>query len=173
MSASSPPDLIVNTPRFDALIECKTRKGISIPFNRVSNNQLNYLSMYDGISDNHHGFVAVAFYNGMRGKKMKKNCILVPINYWVNAEARGPRKSVREEQLLHELKEFRCTWMGRGQWKIPDLAKLQKKANALNVGRIDARPKVAGVSHVMPSTSKKSQAERKKRSEEKLKQQED
>lgn len=119
-SVKSPPDIIANTPCFDALIECKAVKGQSLPFNRLSLHQLHYLEQYHNISDRHLGLIAVLYYNGQRGKGRVHDAWLIPVTYWTQYESRYPRKSIARKHVEVELDDYRCYW-SRGKWTLPKL----------------------------------------------------
>lgn len=118
-SQPSPPDILFNGSHASYLIECKVVKGMSLPLDRLSPHQHDYLMRYDNISSKHHGFVAVLYYNGQRGKGRVHNAWLVPISYWSEYQSNHPRKSVSIKHLEGELPKHRCLWVA-GAWELPD-----------------------------------------------------
>ena len=84
VSVQSPPDLIAIAAKRALLIECKVVKGKSLPFNRLSDHQLEYLQRFDSISSKHQGAIAVMFYNGLKGKASIRRAWLIPIGEWVS-----------------------------------------------------------------------------------------
>ena len=119
VSLPSPPDLLVNSRVGNYLIECKVVKGISVPLNRLSIHQHDYLMRYDLISQDHAGFVGLLYYNGQRGKGRVYDSWLVPILYWSNYIHRYPRKSLARKHVEGDLKKYRCTWVPGVGWELP------------------------------------------------------
>lgn len=118
-STTSPPDLLVNASKFNLLVECKAVKGQSLPFNRMSDHQREYLIKYDKISKKHEGMVAVLYYNGQRGSGRKYEAWLVPIKYWISYENSKPRKSLAKKDLESSLKYLKMEWKS-GRWILPE-----------------------------------------------------
>jgi hypothetical protein len=119
MSQASPPDFIINVKEYDALVECKAVKGISLPFSRLSLHQLQELEHYDSISDRHSGYVAVLYYNGQRGRGRSHRAWLIPITYWSTYQDKYPRKSMSVKHVERDLKENECIWVPGKGWKLP------------------------------------------------------
>lgn len=119
VSVQSPPDLVVNSPRYQYLIECKVVKGISLSLSRLSPHQHDYLEVYDRISLTHKAYVAVCFYNGKLGKARVNRAWLVPIHYWDGYTERHDRKSIAMKHLEVELADNELHWVPAVGWEIP------------------------------------------------------
>lgn len=99
-SVRSPPDIIINADGFNALIECKTRQGPSIAFNRLSAGQHDYLEEYSRIPGPYYGVVAVMFYDkSPKNRSMNYRIYYIDIQAWRLLERDSPRKSLNEKIL--------------------------------------------------------------------------
>lgn len=106
----TPPDILAVCPNAALLVECKAqryphpkfpdlgKKAISL--NRVSEHQLQKLKDFDALGRWCHAYVAVLWWNGVRGKERMYEAYMVPISEW-DPERQG-RESIPYSWFGHE-----------------------------------------------------------------------
>jgi hypothetical protein len=78
------------------------------------------LYRFGKISSEHYGFVALMFYNGLRGKKRLKEAWMVPIYYWSIYEEAKDRRSIARKDLAVDLgSDYQLVWVPGKGWALP------------------------------------------------------
>lgn len=117
-AAVTPPDYIHCNRHFNLLVECKTfivepgRDTAPVAFSRLEEHQWQDLLSFDEVGPQHHGFVAILFYNRERGNARVYRCFMLPIMEMLRLQHVLDRKSIPAEMFSDELARFEVAWVG-------------------------------------------------------------
>ena len=119
----SPPDMLACTPTANYLIEAKTRlcKGRNKPWyvKHLREHQVEHLELWQNIADHYHAYVALLYYNQLRGKQRMRRAWLIPFDYVTGFENKHGRKSIHLHHLENDIPHLEMTWENR-IWKLPE-----------------------------------------------------
>ena len=116
---NSPPDLMVCSTGWNALIECKATTLGTIPLNKVRDHQHDALAAFTKIGPEHHAFVALNYCNLKLGKARVNRAWLIPFSVWSTYEQDHQRKSIRLDWLEWNGAEWAIAWVPGAGWLIP------------------------------------------------------
>jgi hypothetical protein len=105
MPLKSPPDLLVTSPNWHGLIECKAAKYqpgrmARISLDQVKPHQLDALLAFAEVGTQHHGIVAVCFYDGVQmNRGGTRDMYLAPAEVWSDWSAYSGRASANRDMF--------------------------------------------------------------------------
>lgn len=114
--------MLACTPEKNYLIECKTRlcKGKNKPWyvKNLKEHQVEYLQRWEAVADHYESYVALMYYNQLRGKARLRRAWLIPTQYVLEFERKHGRKSIHMQHLSNDLPDMEMTWKNR-LWYLP------------------------------------------------------